>query len=119
MGARVLDRELGEDLLRATTALCGGIAGTHEYICGALSGGILLIGVLYGRTAPQDSRDKLYELTRRYTTEFVARFGSTICRDLRDHGPYGPKGPLNCRILMGRAAELLLECLKGSTIGPD
>ncbi len=51
----------------------------HE--CGVLTGGILAIGLRYGRSSPKDteSRDKSYAIARAYYEGFQRRFGSVKC----------------------------------------
>ncbi|MCK4443352.1 MAG: C_GCAxxG_C_C family protein [Thermoplasmata archaeon] len=52
--------------------------------CGCLTGGIMGIGLMYGRSDPTDNeRKKLaYEKTKLFYDKFVERFGSTNCIDL-------------------------------------
>ena len=111
VGEYKLGADFDDRLMRIAAGFGGGVAGTHEYICGALSGGIILLGLLHGRTDPTTPDDVLYGYIKRYRERFIAEIGGSICKDLRDNGPYGPNGPLSCRILGTRAAKILLECL--------
>ena len=42
--------QVDDRVRRMVTGLGGGVGGTQQEMCGALSGGVLLIGALYGRT---------------------------------------------------------------------
>jgi C_GCAxxG_C_C family probable redox protein len=96
--------------LRLATALAGGIGGTRQEVCGALSGGVLVISGLYGRDAlDQDDRLAL-ELAARYRTQFLDAFGETQCARLRDK-IYAPDGLGSCAVLVEQAAQILLQLL--------
>lgn len=98
-------------LVRIAHGFGGGIAGTQDHLCGALSGGIILLGYLYGREDHHGSDEPLYNYVERYRQRFLVEIGGPICRDLRTEGPYGHDGPLSCTILMTQAAALLWDCL--------
>jgi len=50
--------------------------------CGALTGGIMAIGILSGRNSADDSHKKCFALTERLVHDFEEHFGSTNCSDL-------------------------------------
>ena len=60
----------------------GGGVGRSEDICGALVGGVLAIGIVKGRTAPQEDRLTAYDMAGRLHRMFDEQFGSTSCRIL-------------------------------------
>jgi C_GCAxxG_C_C family probable redox protein len=68
---------------RAATPFGGGIA-RGGGPCGAVTGTLLGIGLLFGRDAGGDHRelDRVYAMVREFQEEFARRFGSTLCRDL-------------------------------------
>ena len=78
--------ELGLDTETTLRLSCGLGAGVSRlgHICGAVSGGCLLIGLHCGQSSPQTPADK--ESTFSAVQEFVKRFeernGSTTCRGL-------------------------------------
>ena len=74
-----------------TTGLAGGVGSTEQEICGAVSGGVLIIGAIHGRVRPDvdDSRR---------------------CGELRALG-YGSDGGWPCSALVERAIPLLLDIL--------
>jgi len=72
------------ETLKASTALAGGIARMGE-TCGALTGGIMAIGLVLGREeldniqAYRDTMEASYELYNRFKQEM----GSTICFEIQ------------------------------------
>jgi amino-acid N-acetyltransferase len=66
---------------KIATGFCGGVSRTSG-MCGALAGGIMALGLLSGRTTPQDSKDLCYALSHRLVGCFREAFGSTQCTDL-------------------------------------
>jgi C_GCAxxG_C_C family probable redox protein len=60
--------------------------GRKEEVCGAVSGGILVLGTKYGRGENDDrsSTEITYAKTRELIDRFVARHGTIICRKLID-----------------------------------
>ena len=67
---------------RIATCFGGGIGGTLESNCGALSGAVMAAGVLCGRDHPEDDRQRGYQLTREVVEAFRIEFGTTICKEL-------------------------------------
>jgi C_GCAxxG_C_C family probable redox protein len=72
-----------EMALRVAGAFGGGIARLGE-ACGAVTGGLMVIGLKYGMTDAEDKQAKkrTYEVADRFLREFTARYGSVKCRDL-------------------------------------
>jgi C_GCAxxG_C_C family probable redox protein len=97
-------------ILRMSSCLAGGLGCGYQELCGALSGGSLLIGGLYGRTAPDQEDEECNLRVCRYRELFHERFGTTQCQAIRDSG-YGSDGPYSCSSLVEQAVQLLLEVL--------
>ena len=84
---------LEDDMLfRAATGLSGGIGGLHDSACGALTGGVLALGLKYGRglsdleKPPEESIKKgqaSIEVAAKLCKWFEREFGSTVCSQLR------------------------------------
>ena len=66
---------------KIATGLCGGIARTGD-ICGAVSGGVLGINLLAGRSSASQSPDGNIRLVRAFLSQFEAKFGTTNCERL-------------------------------------
>ena len=70
-----------EVIPRMSTGFCGGLARTGG-ICGAVSGAVLALNLLYGRSLPNEPYDKSYIPVRKMITAFENKFGSTNCKTL-------------------------------------
>ena len=74
--------KIQSDIIPAiASGFCGGMSRTAG-LCGALVGGIMALGILYGRKSSQDSHKKIYALTERLVRDFEKQFGSRNCSDL-------------------------------------
>lgn len=108
------------------TALAGGIVSRGE-TCGALTGGIALLGSVLGRDDPDKKDDPdvwkaCDEFYKRFEAEAVEDSGSVKCRDItgvtdwRDksqaRGFYKGEGVVQCRANTGKAARILGEVLE-------
>lgn len=75
---------LSEDqALKIATGFGAGIARQQE-VCGAITGGILVLGLRHGRDSQQDrsATERTYRMTRELMNQFEAKHGSCICRQL-------------------------------------
>jgi C_GCAxxG_C_C family probable redox protein len=66
---------------RIATGFCAGMSMTCG-TCGAVSGGVLAIGLEIGRDSANDSNENCYAAVQRFKEAFEARFGSDNCREL-------------------------------------
>ncbi|MGA2241351.1 MAG: C-GCAxxG-C-C family protein [Verrucomicrobiota bacterium] len=74
--------DIRSDLIpRIATGLCAGISRTGG-ICGAVSGGVLAISMVTGRSSASASREENHRLTRTFLSEFEAKFSSNNCEKL-------------------------------------
>ncbi|MDO9390919.1 MAG: C-GCAxxG-C-C family protein [bacterium] len=74
-------KEYGICIPRMATGFGGGIA-RNGGLCGALSGGLMALGLALGRDVAQESRDPCYPAADQFYNEFVERFGHSTCREL-------------------------------------
>ncbi len=58
------------------------MAGSHELVCGAVSGGMMATGVILGRDKPTGSSDQANTLVDRLILSFRDEFGTVICYEL-------------------------------------
>ena len=103
--------DLEPQCARMATGLAGGLGNTQQELCGALSGGVLVIGGLYGRTSLAENDWPALDLATRYRRLFLAEFGHTQCGLLREKVVYAPGGPGSCAALVERTAGILLGLL--------
>ena len=71
--------ELAPQAVRMSTGLAGGVGSSHEEMCGALGGGVLVIGGLLGRENASQDDERALRLVQRYREEFLAAFDETQC----------------------------------------
>jgi C_GCAxxG_C_C family probable redox protein len=76
-----LEMELPEVALKMATPFGGGV-GRSEDLCGALSGGVLAIGSVLGRTKNEEDRFVSYNAARDLHDRFQNKFGSSLCCEL-------------------------------------
>ena len=76
-----------ECLPRIATALGGGVVGQGE-VCGALMGGILGLGLVYGRDRADDTDAKAVAnaQAREYYQKFQEANTAVLCRDIIEAG---------------------------------
>jgi C_GCAxxG_C_C family probable redox protein len=96
--------------VRMSSPLSGGVGGTHEEICGALSGGVLVIGGAYGRASLEEDDEPARALAAQYRERFLAELGHTTCAPLREMVK-ASGGLGSCAELVKRAAMVLLDVL--------
>jgi len=110
VGGRVLG-DLEPQCARMATGFAGGVGDTQQELCGALSGGVLVISGLLGRDSLKESDWPALTLSARYRQRFMAELGYTQCGRLRTKVVHVPGGLGSCGELVERAATLLLELL--------
>ncbi len=73
----------GETALRIATGFGGGMGGSGE-VCGAVTGGILALGLKYGRGGQQEKSvaQHAYQKTGELMAAFERVHGSCVCRTL-------------------------------------
>lgn len=78
------------------TGFCSGLARTSG-LCGALSGGVMVLGLAYGRERAGESVEQSYAATRMLLDAFRAEFGATGCSELLGCDLGTPEGQLDFR----------------------
>ena len=70
----------------------GGGMGRMREVCGAVSGMLMVTGLLYGYHDPKDTAGKraLYQLEQELAGKFKAQTGSIVCRELLKNPPSDP-----------------------------
>jgi C_GCAxxG_C_C family probable redox protein len=70
-----------EIIPRIATGLCSGMSRTSR-TCGALSGAIMGMSLVYGRNTPEDNREYLYNLVQELFERFTKKYRTTLCHEL-------------------------------------
>lgn len=121
----VIAQEAGiasELIPKIATGLCSGISETCG-MCGALSGGILALSLLYGRERCGESVEKNYNAVKKLISKFEKKFGSTNCKKLISCDLGTPEGKrkfkqnnrhLDCREYTGQTAQFVSEIIAES-----
>lgn len=75
---------LNRDTAAALSSSFGGGLGRMREVCGAVSGGAMVLGMVKGYTDPQDAQAKRshYQLVQEFARRFKEENGSIICREL-------------------------------------
>lgn len=117
-----------EVVLRAATGFGGGVGHTGG-ACGAVSGAVLVIGLLFGSTGPEEkeAKERTYAITREFVTRFERKHGNVSCTGLlgcdlsTDEGLARAREQNLTRTLCPRyirdAVEILEEILAAVTSG--
>ena len=66
---------------KIATGFCSGMARTCG-LCGAVSGAIMSLGLVFGRNSAEESVEDNYTAVQTLITEFEKIYGSVNCRDL-------------------------------------
>ena len=107
VGEQVLDH-LAPQAACMATGFGGGVAGTNQELCGALSGGILVIGAAHGRISADADDELAYRLVLAYRDRFVSQLGDSQCEQLLAQVE-GPGWLDSCTQLVEKAAKILLD----------
>jgi len=80
--AVAMENRVDADILPAiATGFCGGIS-RQALMCGAVTGGIMGLGLVLGRNKPGDTADSCYAAVTRFLEVFKEAHGSLNCKDL-------------------------------------
>ena len=105
---------LDPELTKVASALGGGVGGSHEELCGALSGGVLAIGLLYGRAQPGVDVQFARDLAAKLRERFIKEFGWAKCGTLLES--FGEQNDSDkCRRMVAVTAGMLSDILDEST----
>lgn len=117
----VLEAESGETgrgsiSPRVATAFGGGIGRSKLGMGGALSGGLMALGILRGRDSGREPWDESAELADGLFRRFKGEYGCTRCPAVLEN--LGPQDRMDkCIRLAGRTAGMVVEALSGAQDG--
>ena len=66
---------------KISTGFCGGVSRTKG-MCGAVSGGVMALGIIFGRTSADITADNAYENVQEFLRIFKQEYGSLNCFEL-------------------------------------
>ncbi len=96
-------------LIRASCPFGGGVCERQE-LCGALSGGIMVLGALWGRTSAGVNDDFVNDLACQFRRRFLARFEDTTCAPI--HGSDWRTPEMGCARVIRASAEILIDIIE-------
>lgn len=102
--------EIDPKILKIASALSGGIGSTEQEACGALTGGVLVLGLLFGREGLKQSDTRCLQLTKEWRDHFLAAFGHTQCAALRKQGMQN-NGHSPCKGIVVQSVPILLNMI--------
>lgn len=111
----MLDNPLSSEALKMATGFGGGL-GHAGCMCGALTGSVMVLGLLKGRVDPGQSRDPAYNLAHDFHDRFVKEYEFTCCRALNLHEFDTTEHLRRCLKLTGGTAKLLMEFIHEKTL---
>lgn len=89
-----------------------GLAGC---VCGAISGGVMALGLKYGRSEPGATTPGMFEASKELHDRFKSRRGSVCCRVLIRRFEMGsPEHIRQCTKITGEVAADVIELLSAS-----
>ncbi len=95
---------------RMATAFGGGVGRSQEEMCGALSGGLMALGLLNGRSQAGENWDAVAASAAQYRSRFEGLCGRIRCKEVLE--ALGPQENMEqCKRLTARAAGLLWDLL--------
>ena len=104
--------EFDDSIQMISTGFSGGVGGTHEELCGGVSGAAIIFGLLYGRTTNDEAlMIRCKRLISEHRDRFVQEFGTTVCQELRD-AQFGADEENPCSAMIAPAAFMLLDILE-------
>ena len=110
-----------EIIPQVASGFCSGLARSGGQ-CGALSGAVIGLGLVHGRSDPGQDLEPVYTRVRSLLSRFRDRFGATACLDLTGCDLDTAEGQRDfeerrvierCRDCVGEAARLGMELLAG------
>lgn len=107
---------------KISTGFCGGISRTKG-ICGAVSGGVMALGIIFGRANADMTVDNTYWKVQELLTRFENQYGTNNCFDLTgcdfnvqvDRQRWKESGMARkCEEFTGAAARMVTEIIVSS-----
>lgn len=106
-----LGRPVPDEMVKLSSGFPVGM-GLAGCVCGALSGGVMALGIKYGRTEAGAKMPGMFEAAKELHDRFVKRRKSACCRALIEKFEFGsPEHLEQCTAITGEVAEDVIEIL--------
>ncbi len=96
---------------KTASGFCGGIGKCKQDICGALSGGVIALGAMFGRNEGDRDISKLVFLSAKFRRSFAEEFSSTVCKDVVENIANRPEYEA-CKDVTVKASLWLYDLIK-------
>ncbi|CAB1078582.1 C_GCAxxG_C_C family protein [Olavius algarvensis Delta 1 endosymbiont] len=107
--------ECSNGIPQVATAFGGGVGRTNQELCGALSGGFIAIGYLYGRSEPWADWTVASDLAAKLIQRFERKYATTNCGALL--AKFGRQdNMMQCKQLSGEVAAMLADIIEEATL---
>ncbi len=103
--------EVPGDVLRSSAGFGGGVGSTRLELCGAFTGGVLAIGLRYGRSDLTGDKSRAVELTKLWRVRFLELFRHLQCQPIYDL-VREPGQPGTCAVIGQEASAALVGLLE-------
>jgi C_GCAxxG_C_C family probable redox protein len=104
-----LGRPVPDEMVKLASGFPVGM-GTAGCTCGALAGGVMALGLKYGRTEPAAKEPGMFEAAKELHDRFKARRKSTCCRVLIHGLEFG--GPVHIRQCIAITGEVAADVIR-------
>jgi C_GCAxxG_C_C family probable redox protein len=95
---------------KVATAFGGGVGRSKKGLCGALSGGLIALGYLRGRSTPEESWEEIAVTADELRARFTEEYGCSRCGVVLER--LGPQEKMDkCVRLAGNTAGMVFEAL--------
>lgn len=96
---------------KIATPFGGGVGLSKQEMCGALSGGLIALGYLYGRSSTEGDMKDSTKRAAKFRDTFIQKYGTTNCGSLL--AKFGTQeNMMRCKQLSGEVAHFLSEMIK-------
>ena len=98
--------ELPDQILKIATGFGVGLGGS-KCSCGSLTGGVMVLSLVFGRVHPEESEQEAFDNAAKLHNDFKKQFKATCCRVLTKPVEWGsPEHHQYCEQFVRRAAEI-------------
>ncbi|AZR74681.1 hypothetical protein BBF96_15675 [Anoxybacter fermentans] len=107
----LLEKPFPDEIVKLASGFPAGI-GESGCVCGAISGGVMALGLVFGRTEPGKKCPKIYPAARELHDWFKKNYKSTCCRVLTRNFKFGSKEHIKqCIEITGDVAGKTMELI--------
>ncbi len=107
-----LNLGLNENALKMATGFGAGI-GASKCSCGSLTGAVMVLSAVKGRTSNEQKVDEVFSLTQELHDKFKEKYKATCCRVLTKPVEWGAaEHHQYCEKFVGGAVEILYDILQ-------